>query len=707
MGGQPHGRNMAAMLLWRLRHGTQQIHRVRLSLAQRGWRGTLARIAQEFRRRPAVDTSLDVMPLEADHAPFSMPTAASEPEVSVIIPAYGKRAHTMACLRSIAAHPPRASFEVIVVNDASPDDTAQALAGIEGLRMVNHAENRGFVESCNDGAAAARGTWLLFLNNDTRVTPGWLDTMLACMHEETDCGIVGSRLVYPDGRLQEAGALVHADGSCTNIGRFEDRNDPRFRFRREVDYVSGASLLIAADLFRCVGGFAAVYAPAYYEDTDLAFAVRAAGKRVLYEPASVIVHDEGVTAGTDTNRGFKRYQVRNRERFVQRHAEALARQSVPGTPVEKALDRHVRGRILVVDTLAPDPSRDSGSLRLTEIFRLLHAMRWQVVFAPERDPRAASRIDPLGELGVRMLTDRLHGWLQRHGGDLEAVMLCRATTAASLLPLVRRLAPRARVLFDTVDLHFLRESRAARTSGNSALARRAEATRRRELALVERSDVTFVVSPVERELLAQAVPGAHVELLSNIHVLHGRRADFEPRRDLVFIGGFGHPPNADAVRWMVHEIMPVLLQSDPSLHLHVLGDVSDDDRRELEGPNVTLHGRVADLAPFMDACRVSVAPLRFGAGVKGKVNMAMSYGLPVVATPVAAEGMQLNDGRDVRLADTPEDFAAAVREVHASPELWRRLSEGGLENVRRHFSRDAAAATLRHVLEGPATGGSR
>jgi len=700
MRGQHHGRHLATLLVWRMRHWIQRLHRLRLSLGQRGWRGTLARIGQELRPRRAMrDAALDLVPLDATFETFALPVSAA-PEVSVIIPAYGQRAHTVACLRSIARHGARAAFEVIVVDDASPDDTAEALAGVEGLRVVTHADNRGFVDSCNDGAAQARGEVLLFLNNDTQVTPGWLDALLECLREEADCGIVGSRLLWPDGRLQEAGGLVHADGSAINIGRFAGRNDPRFGFRREVDYVSGASLMIPRALFDQVGGFARDYAPAYYEDTDLAFAVRAAGRRVLYQPASVIVHDEGATAGRDPVQGVKRYQARNRERFRARHDSALAAHCRPGTPVEEGLHCYLRGRILVIDASVPEPSRDSGSLRLNEILRLLHAMRWQAALLPDDGRIAPAQVASLGSLGVELLPHGLVSWLRRHGADLDAVMLCRAATAASHLALVRRMAPRARVIFDTVDLHFLRESRAADLTGKAALERRARATRRSELALVEHSDVTLVVSPVERELLAVAVPDARVELLSNIHVLHGCRAGFEARRDLVFLGGYGHPPNADALHWLAAEILPAIRRRAPSMQLHVLGDVPQAARRALASPGLVFHGRVSDLAPFMDGCRVSVAPLRFGAGVKGKVNMAMSYGLPVVATPMAAEGMHLDDGGDVRLAEDVEDFADAVLEVHEDPVLWHRLSDGGLENVRRHFSPAAAAAALQRVLEG-------
>lgn len=702
MGGQDKGRNLAAALGWRLRRWRYTLHRLMLSLGQRGWRGTVTRIAQELRPRPARDDSLPMAPLSSDTTPFALPVAAGMPRVSVVIPAYGQRDHTLACLRSIARHGARAAFEVIVVDDASPDDSAQVLAQIGGLVLVRHARNSGFVDSCNDGAAAARGEVLLFLNNDTQVTPGWLDSLLDCLEREPRCGIVGSRLVYPDGRLQEAGGLVHADGSCSNIGRFEDRHDPRFRFRREVDYVSGAALMIPRALFRRLGGFASDYAPAYYEDTDLALTVRAAGLRVVYEPRSLVVHFEGVTAGTDPEAGVKRHQGLNRARFVQRHAEALKTHSRPGTPVDTALARYTRGCMLVIDDTVPEPARDSGSLRRMAILELLHAMGWQVLLAPDDGRADEADFDRLGACGVRILsrpwTRDLAGWLRTHGCDLDAVMLCRAGLAETWLPLVRRLAPGARVLFDTVDLHFLREGRAAALARQTALLRQAEASKRRELALVGACDVTFVVSPYERDLLVQEVPGAQVERLSNIHVVHGRKGAYAARRDLVFLGGFGHPPNADALRWFAAQILPQLHAHDPGLRLHVLGDMPDAARRELDAPGLLLHGRVEDLAPFMDGCRVSVAPLRFGAGVKGKVNMAMSHGLPVVATRVAAEGMHLEHERDVLIADDAPDFAAAILRAYHDPELWLRLSEGGLENVRRHFSPDAAAATLRRVL---------
>ena len=605
--------------------------------------------------------------------------------------------------KEVAIELQRYAVEVIAVDDASPDDSADTLAQVDGLHVLRNASNLGFIGSCNAGAAAARGEFLLFLNNDTQVTAGWLDALLRCFADRADCGIAGSRLVYPDGRLQEAGGLVFADGSCWNMGRFEPRDAPQFRYRRETDYVSGASLLIRREVFQQIGGFDTRYAPAYYEDVDLAFAVRQLGLHVYYEPASTVIHCEGISAGSDLDSGMKRYQAINQAKFAAKWAAKLPAQPPVGTPVERAIRWRSRGRVLIVDAMTPDPSRDSGSLRLCAILRLLGEQGWSTAFLPDDGHASAAEIKVLGALGTEVLckpwvADLPH-WLRSHGRDLHAVILCRHTVAGQYVPLVRRHAAQARLLFDTVDLHFVREQRAAKLRGNASMARRARASQHSELKLIAHSDVTLVVSPHEQALLARLLPQAQVELLSNIHEVHGRQYPFADRKDLVFIGGYGHPPNADAIRWMATEILPHLRTTLPNLRLHIIGHVPDAVRHELTTPGLELHGHVADLTPWMDSCLASLAPLRFGAGVKGKINMAMSHGLPVIATHLAVEGMQLRDNVNVLIANDAAAMLVALQRLERDAALWTKLSDNGLDNVRQHFSSAAAAATLQHVLD--------
>ena len=265
--------------------------------------------------------------------------------------------------------------------------------------------------------ALARGEFLVFLNNDTVPQPGWLDALLRTFDEHPDAGLVGAQLLYPDGRLQEAGGVVFADGSAWNYGRFDAPDDPRYGYLRDADYVSGAAIAIPRALFAGLGGFDTRYAPAYYEDTDLAFAVRDAGRRVLYQPAARVVHDEGATSGTDTGSGVKAYQVRNQTLFAQRNARALSALPQPGeAPTPASLHRGQR-QVLIIDALTPQPDRDSGSLRLVNLMRLLAAEGAHVVFLPANREHAGCYTTELQHLGVETwyapFAARAPAWLAR------------------------------------------------------------------------------------------------------------------------------------------------------------------------------------------------------------------------------------------------------------------------------------------------------
>lgn len=380
-------------------------------------------------------------------------------------------------------------------------------------------------------------------------------------------------------------------------------------------------------------------------------------------------------------------------------ADELDAQAGPGTPAITPLPPVGSRRILVVDQKAPDPSRDAGSVRLCEIFRLLASAGWFVDFLSDDNDISAREIARLAAYGVRAHSGDPYRWLVREGNALDAVMLCRFPVAASYLSSVRRLSPGSRVIFDTVDLHYVRQRRAAEVTGNRRLARQALRSRRQELAIVRDSDATFVVSAEEKEILMREIPQARIECVTMIHEVAGFVAPFGARRGLLFVGGFGHPPNEDAVYWFVREVLPKVRATDQEIALHVVGDVHDAARHFLRAEGVIVHGRVDDLGPLYAEVRLSIAPLRFGAGVKGKVTQAMSHGLPVVLTTVAAEGMHLRDEVSALIADDPEAMADAIRRAYHDPVLWQQLSDAGLENVRRHFSPDQARAALVRGLQ--------
>jgi O-antigen biosynthesis protein len=691
----------AADLRFLISRGLGLVRRGLASLHTRGGRATWRRLLLELRPHPAGPGGRPWFPPEAPFAPFEVPSSAA-PVASIVIPVYNQFAHTLACLRAIAAHPPRLACEVIVVDDGSSDQTRETLARVRGLRYLRRQDNAGFVAACNDGARQARGRYLVFLNNDTVPQPGWLDALVGTFDAHPAAGLVGAQLLYPDGRLQEAGGVVFSDGSAWNYGRGERADDPRFAFVREADYCSGAAIALPRDLFAQLGGFDARYAPAYYEDTDLAFAVRGAGRKVLYQPAARVVHVEGATAGTDPRAGAKAFQQRNRHVFVERWREQLERMPAPSMPSAGSVVGS-GPQVLIVDALVPDPARDSGSLRLVNLMQLLRDEGAHVVFLPSDQthvPEAAGKLQQAGiETWHAPHARRFPAWLREHGRRFDCAMVCRHHVARAFMPLLRRHAPQARLLFDTVDLHYLRERRAAEIMGDPVMVRRAARTRDLELDAVARADATLVVSEVERELLQRDAPGARIVVLTNLHRVSGPGLPFAQRRDLVFVGGFRHPPNADAVRWFVEAVFPEIRMRVPEVVVHCIGDHAPPEILALaQREGVRIHGHVPDISPYMDGCRLAVAPLRYGAGVKGKINLSMAHGQPVVATACAVEGMHLRDGHDVLVADDPQAFADAVVRLYRDEALWRELSRHGLENVQRHFSIETARPRVRELF---------
>ncbi|MFI8719496.1 glycosyltransferase [Stenotrophomonas sp. NPDC077464] len=673
------------------------------SLRTRGWQATWQRIRVHTRALPPPQRAPLYLPAADAFAPFTVPHSV-EPRVSIVIPVYNHAAHTLACLRALAAHPPQVACEILVIDDGSSDDTVQCMPRIQGLRYEVRAANGGFIDACNDGMARSRGDYVVLLNNDTVPQPGWLDALLDTFQATPRAGLVGAQLLYPDGRLQESGGVVFSDGSAWSYGRFESPEDPRYSALRDADYCSGAALMLPRALWDQLGGLDTRYRPAYYEDTDLAFAVRAAGHRVLVQPASRVVHDEGTSNGTDTRTGIKAYQIRNRGVFATKWAQVLADHPAPGSvPTPALLHRHQR-QVLILDELVPQPDRDSGSLRQYNLIRMLLAEGVHVVFVPTRREHGGDATHALQKLGVEVwyapYLDGIGAWLRENGPRFAVAVMVRHHVASECLPLLRRYAPQARRVFDTVDLHYLRERRGAELAGDAGLLRNAERTRVRELAVMAASDVTVLVSDAERTQLQVDAPGVHVELISNLHEVAGAGAPWSARRDLVFVGGFRHPPNVDAMQWFIGEVFARIRTQLPEVRFHCIGADVPPALHALAArqPGVQIHGFVPVVTPYMDEVRIAVAPLRFGAGVKGKVNLSMAHGQPVVATTCAVEGMHLRDGEDVLIADDADAFAAAVVRLYRDQALWQQLSVAGLRNVQQHFSLDAAQATVRRVF---------
>ena len=631
------------------------------------------------------------------------------PEVSVIIAVYNEWDYTLACLQSIITNKPETSFEIIVVDDCSTDRTPEALKRVKGVKVISNNENQGFLLSCNRAAKEAAGNFLYFLNNDVQVLPGWLDELYRTFTAIPEAGLVGSKLIYPDGRLQEAGGVIRADASGTNFGRGDDPGKPEYNFLRDADYCSGASIMVSAKVFRRLEGFDERFVPAYYEDTDLAFSIRKIGLRVIYQPFSKVLHFEGITAGTDISSGTKSYQEVNKSVFLEKWRTELESHHSSSSSIRLDSDRN-RKRALLIDFETPKPDTDSASMDTVYYLKMLQNLGYKVVFIANDVTHSHQYTENLQRVGIECLykpyVASVGDYLREHGSVYQLVFMQKVHYVNEYFQQARRFCVNAKLIFNTVDLHYVREQRHAELEDSDLLRTAAANTRLVEIEIMRRSDATIVISQEEKRILEREAPDVNVFCIPYVREIRPGTNDFAARSDIVFIGGFNHLPNIDAVEYFAKEVFPLVREKLPDVTFRIIGSnipgmvFKEEKVNELaREPGVEIAGFADELDDIFNQCRISVAPLRFGAGTKGKIGTSLSYGVPCVATPIAVEDMELEHRKNILLGSNADDFAEEVVSLYTDEGLWNRVSSAGLVFMKEHYSFEKGLQRLRGMIE--------
>jgi len=623
------------------------------------------------------------------------------PKVSIVILTLDQVSLLRKNIESIKSKSTYKNYEIIIVtNNKDPNSEMRKFLNTLDCKVYTHDKEYSFSGMNNFGASKATGEFLVFLNDDVEIaSPNWLEAFLS-LGLMNSVGAVGGKLLFPNGKLQEAGCIVWKKGNAWNYGRNQDPLDHKFNYVRDVDYCSGSLLFVNKKIFDELGGFDTKFHPAYSEDVDLCFSIRNHGYRVLFQPMVSVIHHEGMTQGTNIDKGIKSYQTKNQEKFAEKWRKVLDTH-MENSEENSFLERNrKKGKnILYIDHYIPEPDRDSGSLRAFRILGLLAYLGNKITFWPDNLHPSQPYMTELQQKGIEVIFGHhdFDKFLENRKNVFDIIIISRAPVASKYIDQIRSIMPDCVIIFETTDLHFLRMKRQASIEKEQVSLGDVKKMHDLEMSIMEKSDLTILTSKEEAKILHKEDESLKFILLANIHAYEGIIPNFEDRKNLFFVGSFKHPPNIDSAKYLVEEIFPRIKQKLGDIKLFVVGSNPTEEIKRLSSEDVIVTGYVKDLGNYYNESKLMLSPIRFGAGIKGKITQSLGRGLPVITTTVGSEGIDLTDGENCMISDNPEDFAKKVVQVYDDKELWNNISKNGLQTA-KNYSPELTMELLNSIL---------
>jgi GT2 family glycosyltransferase len=626
----------------------------------------------------------------------------AEPPLSIIMVLYNKAHLSLLSIESILSNAD-IPFELILVDNASEDKTAQLLERISGATVMSNSTNVGFGPACMQAAAPAKGKILCFINNDVLLLPNSLGIVLEQFRSDSSVGAVGGKILLADGSLQEAGSIIWSDGSAQGYGRCDDPRLPQYCFRRPVDYCSGAFLFTPTELFRSLGGFSADFAPAYYEDTDYCMAVWQNRLQVIYEPSAVIRHYESASSGGNET---ARDQMADQQRkFVEKWRATLSRHHRPQP--ENVLRARIAAhscnlRIVYIDDRIPHRRLGSGFCRANYIVDQLARMGHCVTCVSLTFPLATNESE---YVDVRSDIELFDGFshrerlLHEYLPNSDIVWISRPHNMQTILASVEKMALGRpfRIVYDAEAIFAERERLKAKIhhetgelSGVIDLPK--------EIELAKAAEAVVVVSPKDQAtMLAAGV--ADVSVIGHQITPTPTPATFEQRRTVLFVGAMhgSENPNADSMRYFCTSIWPQVRDAT-STTLVIVGYGTDTAVGDLSTESVRVLGAKEDLTPFYNDARVFIVPTRYAGGIPYKAHEAAAHGVPMVVSEVIAHQLDWRDEEDYLVARDVRQFADSCSRLFRDWRLWQKLRSNALERVDAELNERRCLETLSTLI---------
>lgn len=641
----------------------------------------------------------------------------NSPEVSIIIPVYNQIRYTLNCLYTIEQFDKNVSKEIIIINDKSTDNTLEYLNKIPGIIIIDNPENLGFLRNINKGIHVAKGEYVYLLNNDVEVQENYLSSLLDVFISKENVGAVGSKMVFADNTLQEAGCLIFKNSEIINIGRRDAIDDPKYNFVRKVDYCSGCSLLFKKiNETGNINLLDEAFLPAYYEETDLCQRLKYEQKlNIYYQPLSEIIHFENISYTGKNNSGKELLLAKNREVFRERWDRYFTNEMfLPDGKIN--YNAHFkRPNFLFLEENMPKPDQDSGSRRFLEIVKILQKNGHRIILAVKHFEETTDHpyVKFFRSIGVQVCMDyvttkdkivKVTDQLEEALHYVDIIWIFRPVGFDHWYSQIKNKISGKKIVYDMVDLHYLRMERENNYIDVITKEREKEIKffKEKEYFGMNTSDAVLSISDEEKNTVSKnGVKYDKIFTVSNIHEpVNVNVVEFSKRQGLLFIGGYNHLPNIDAVKFLHDSIMPLVWKKNEHIKLFILGpDFPEDLKQKYHSDKFQILGYQKSVDYWFENAKIFVAPLRYGAGVKGKIGQALEFKLPVITTGIGAEGMSLEDRKTALISDeNPQNFADKILELYNDEKLWQTLHENSLQPLSK-FSIETQEENIKKMLE--------
>ena len=623
-----------------------------------------------------------------------------KPLVSIIIPVHNNFRYTYNCISSILKARPIVPYEIIIGNDMSKNSAKIIEQYVKNIIIHNNNNKNNYFMTCNEVAQFSRGKYILFLNNDTKVHKEWLISLLKLIESDKKIGMVGSKLIFPNGKIQEAGGIVWNNGEYFRFGNGHFFDLPEYNYVKEVDYISGVSILIRKSIWDKIGGFDKRYIPAFYGDIDFAFELRKNGYKVMYQPKSVVEYDEKVSKRNNLSSGIKKYQIINKKKFVEKWKNDLKYQKEKGNNF-LSRDRGYN-RIFVIDSIIPNYNKNAGYRCTFMYLNLFKEIGLQVTFLPNDFQKVEPYTTILQQKGIEVLygdwyQKNIENWLKNNLKYFNFVYLQKPEIGQKYIDLIRQHFSR-KIFYFAHDMHYIRLSREYNITHDEKKLELSKMLKKIEMDIFSKVDIIHVVGNYEYQILKEKFDK---KIIRNIPIyiydkqLTNIEKDFSKRKDLIFVGGFLHSPNKDAVLWFSQYIYPKIVDRFQDMIWHIVGSNIPDEIIKLESKNIKIEGFLSDedLYSLYQKCRIAIVPLRFGAGVKGKIVEAAYNQIPIVTTSIGGEGLDNSLGAFI-IEDDAEKMAEIIIKLYVDYSKLKQMSDSGKKFIETYFSINRAKEVI-------------